>query len=50
MQYSIENDILRLTVDTHGAEPEISVHLSSVLHKFATIFENLFGSAIEIPL
>ena len=21
MQYSIENDILRLTVDTHGAEP-----------------------------
>ena len=21
MQYSIENDILRLTVDSHGAEP-----------------------------
>ena len=27
MQYSIENEILRLTVDTHGAEPV------SVLHK-----------------
>ena len=27
MQYSIENEILRLTIDTHGAEPV------SVLHK-----------------
>ena len=26
MQYSIENDILRLTVDTHGAEPVSVIH------------------------
>lgn len=26
MQYSIENDILRLTVDSHGAEPVSVVH------------------------
>ena len=26
MQYSIENDILRLTVDTHGAEPVSVTH------------------------
>ena len=26
MQYSIENDILRLTVDSHGAEPVSVIH------------------------
>ena len=26
MQYSIENEILRLTVDSHGAEPVSVVH------------------------
>lgn len=26
MQYSIENDILRLTVDTHGAEAVSVIH------------------------
>ena len=28
MQYSIENDILRLTVDSHGAEPVSVIHKS----------------------
>ena len=29
MQYSIENDILRLTVDSHGAEPVSVIHKPS---------------------
>ena len=46
MQYSIENDILRLTVDSHGAESVILGHLADLPDGTVVIHRDAVGAGV----